>query len=171
MNLGSYRDGGIPKGCPQDLVTRLKRLEVQGRAPNIPPSPEELELDAKIRHWPRTAERDPYQAGVEQSAARWAILCHSLQRVLRTDTRGISRVVDQARGHVHYRHNDHVHTRRFTLGGSHSEIEIPEILDHLRLQHRTIELRYAWPFDLGHVANTLAAQIQRCSPVVCDANQ
>jgi sirohydrochlorin cobaltochelatase len=39
--------GGIPKDCPQDLVTRLKRLEAQRRAAKQPPSPEELELDQK----------------------------------------------------------------------------------------------------------------------------
>ncbi|MBH0191206.1 MAG: hypothetical protein HP492_05470, partial [Nitrospira sp.] len=57
--------GGIPKGCPQDMVTKLKRLEAQRRAAKLPPSVEELELDAKIRRWPRTAETDPYQAGLE----------------------------------------------------------------------------------------------------------
>jgi sirohydrochlorin cobaltochelatase len=49
----------------------------------------------------------------------------------------------------------------FTPGGSHSEIEIPEILDHLRPQHPEVELRYAWPFDLQQVASTLAEQVKR----------
>ena len=62
--------GGIPKDCPQELVTRLKRLEAQRRAAKMPPSPEEIELDTKIRRWPRTAETEPYQAGLETVAAR-----------------------------------------------------------------------------------------------------
>ena len=37
--------GGIPKGCPQELVTKLKRLEAQRHAAKKPPSPEEIELD------------------------------------------------------------------------------------------------------------------------------
>ena len=41
--------GGIPKGCPQELVTKLKRLEAQRRAAKLPPSAEEIELDTKIR--------------------------------------------------------------------------------------------------------------------------
>ena len=45
--------GGIPKGCPAEMVTKLKRLEAQRRAANQPASAEELELDGKIRHWPR----------------------------------------------------------------------------------------------------------------------
>ena len=62
--------GGIPKDCPHDLVTRLKRLESQRRAANKPPSAEEIELDVKIRRWPRTASTDPYQSGLESVAAR-----------------------------------------------------------------------------------------------------
>jgi len=51
----------------------------------------------------------------------------------------------------------------FTPGGSHSEVEIPEILDHLRPQYPGVELHYAWPFDLNLVANTLAEQVKRFS--------
>ncbi|THJ23816.1 MAG: hypothetical protein CAF44_001665 [Nitrospira sp. CG24D] len=56
-----------------------------------------------------------------------------------------------------------VTTTMFTPGGSHSEVEIPEILDHLRPQYPGVELRYAWPFDLQLVANTLAEQVKRFS--------
>ncbi len=56
-----------------------------------------------------------------------------------------------------------VTTTMFTPGGSHSEVEIPEILDQLRPRHPDVELRYAWPFDLQLVANTLAEQLQRFS--------
>jgi sirohydrochlorin cobaltochelatase len=51
----------------------------------------------------------------------------------------------------------------FTPGGSHSEVEIPEILEHLRPQYPGVELRYAWPFDLSLVAGTLAEQVRRFS--------
>ena len=54
-----------------------------------------------------------------------------------------------------------VTTTMVTPGGSHSEVEIPEILNHLRLRYPTVELRYAWPFDLQQVAQTLAQQIRR----------
>ena len=56
-----------------------------------------------------------------------------------------------------------VTTTMFTPGGSHSEVEIPEILDHLRPQYPAVELRYAWPFDLELVAHTLAEQVKRFS--------
>ncbi len=56
-----------------------------------------------------------------------------------------------------------VTTTMLTPGGSHSEVEIPEILDHLQPQHPGVELRYAWPFDLQQVAKTLEDQVRRFS--------
>ena len=56
-----------------------------------------------------------------------------------------------------------VTTTMFTPGGSHSEVEIPEILDHLRPLYPKVTLRYAWPFDLNLVANTLTEQVKRFS--------
>ena len=154
--------GGIPRGCPPEMVTKLKRLEAQRRAAKQPPSAEEMELDAKIRHWPRTAETDPYQAGLEAVAAQ---LRKNLGGVLfavaynefcaPTLEASVEQLVKQGATHIT------VTTTMFTPGGSHSEVEIPEILDHLRPQYPAVELRYAWPFDLSLVAKTLAQQVQR----------
>ncbi|MCX5724017.1 MAG: CbiX/SirB N-terminal domain-containing protein [Nitrospirae bacterium] len=156
--------GGIPKGCPQELVTKLKRLEAQRRAAKMPPSPEEIELDTKIRQMPRTPETDPYQSGLESVATR---LRANLGEVLfavaynefcaPTLEESVEKLIQQGATHIT------VTTTMFTPGGSHSEIEIPEILDHLKPKHPEIELRYAWPFDLNLVANTLAEQISRFS--------
>jgi sirohydrochlorin cobaltochelatase len=156
--------GGIPKDCPQELVTRLKRLEAQRRAAKLPRSPEEIELDGKIRSWPRTAETEPYQAGLEAVATR---LRTQLGGVLfavaynefcaPTLEESVESLIQQGATHIT------VTTTMFTPGGSHSEIEIPEILDHLKPKHPGIALRYAWPFDLNLVANTLAEQITRFS--------
>ena len=156
--------GGIPKGCPQDLVTKLKRLEAQRRAAKLPPSVEELELDAKIRRWPRTAETDPYQAGLEAVAAGLrARLDGALFAVAYNEfcastlEESVKALIKQGATHIT------VTTTMFTPGGSHSEVEIPEILDQLRPQYPDVELRYAWPFDLQLVANTLAEQVKRFS--------
>ena len=156
--------GGIPKDCPQELVTRLKRLEGQRRAAKMPPSPEEIELDSKIRRWPRTAETEPYQAGLETVAARLrAQVDGALFAVAYNEfcaptlEESVEELIKQGATHII------VTTTMFTPGGSHSELEIPEILDHLRPQHPGVELRYAWPFDLNLVATTLAEQIKRFS--------
>ena len=156
--------GGIPKDCPQDLVTKLKRLEAQRRATKQPASPEELELDQKIRRWPRTKETDPYQSGLE---AVGAMLRPHLNGVVfamaynefcaPTLEEAVEDLVKQGATSIT------VLTTMFTPGGSHSEVEIPEILDHLRPLYPTVELRYAWPFDLQLIAKTLAEQLRRCS--------
>jgi sirohydrochlorin cobaltochelatase len=156
--------GGIPKGCPQELVTQLKRLEAQRRAAKLPPSAAERELDTKIRQWPRTAETDPYQAGLETVAARlraqldgalFAVAYNEFCAPTLEDS--VEALIKQGATHIV------VTTTMFTPGGSHSEVEIPEILDHLRPQYPGVELRYAWPFDLDSVANTLAEQVKRFS--------
>ena len=156
--------GGIPKDCPQDLVTRLKRLEAQRRAAKQPPSSEELELDQKIRRWPRTAATDPYQFGLEAVAealrphlngALFAVAYNEFcGPTLEEAVKGLV-----AKGATHIT----VATTMFTPGGSHSEVEIPEILDHLRPQYPGVELRYAWPFDLQLIAMTLVDQLKRFS--------
>ena len=156
--------GGIPKGCPQEWVTKLKRLEGQRRTAKMPPSAEEIELDTKIRQMPRTPETDPYQAGLEAVAAQ---LRANLGDVLfavaynefcaPTLEASVEELVKKGATRIT------VTTTMFTPGGSHSEVEIPEILDHLRPQYPGVELRYAWPFDLRLVANTLAEQVKRFS--------
>jgi len=156
--------GGIPKGCPQELVTKLKRLEAQRHAAKLPPSTEEIELDTQIRHWPRTAETDPYQAGLETVAARlraqldgelFAVAYNEFCAPTLEDS--VEALIKQGATHIT------VTTTMFTPGGSHSEVEIPEILDQLRPQYPDVELRYAWPFDLELVANTLAEQVKHFS--------
>ena len=154
--------GGIPKDCPQDLVTRLKRLEAQRRAAKLPPSPEEVELDNRIRRWPRTDESDPYRSGLEAVAVQ---LRSQLDGILfavaynefcaPTLEEAVEDLISRGATHIT------VTTTMFTPGGSHAEIEIPESLAQLRPRHPNIELRYAWPFDLGDVAHTLARQIRR----------
>ena len=159
--------GGIPKDCPQELVTRLKRLEAQRRAAKLPPSPEEIKLDTKIRRWPRTAATDPYQSGLQALAAQ---LQSQLDGVLfgiafnefcgPTLEEAVEDLIKKGATQIT------VTTTMFTPGGSHSEVEIPEILDHLRPQYPGVDLRYAWPFDLQLVASTLAEQIRRFSKEV-----
>ena len=156
--------GGIPKGCPQELVTKLKRLEAQRRAAKMPPSLEEIELDGKIRQWPRTPETDPYQSGLEAVAAQlraklgevlFAVAYNEFCAPTLEDS--VKELIKKGATHII------VTTTMFTPGGSHSEIEIPEILDHMRPQYPGVDLRYAWPFDLERVANTLAEQVKRFS--------
>ena len=156
--------GGIPKDCPQELVTRLKRLEAQRRAAETPPTPEERELDTKIRRWPRTPATDPYQPGLEAVAAQLRVQLGGVLFAVAYNEFCTPSLEEAVESLINQGTTDiTVTTTMFTPGGSHSEIEIPEILDHLRMQHPGVELRYAWPFDLGLAASMLAKQIQRFS--------
>jgi len=156
--------GGIPKDCPQELVTRLKRLEGQRRAAKLPPSPEELELDRTIRRWPRTDATDPYRSGLEAVAAQLRPLLDDILFTVAynefcapTLEEAVEELIRQGATKII------VATTMFTPGGSHSETEIPETLAQLSPRHPNIDLRYAWPFDLREIAQTLAQQIRRFS--------
>ena len=154
--------GGIPKDCPQDLVTRLKRLEAQRRAAKQPPSQEEIELDHKIRRWPRTAATDPYQAGLEAVAEQLkpcldgALFALAFNEFCApTLEEAVEDLINQGATSIT------VLTTMFTPGGSHSEVEIPEIIEELKKCYPMVRLRYAWPFDLSVVAKLLQEQAAR----------
>jgi sirohydrochlorin cobaltochelatase len=156
--------GGVPTDYPPELVTQLKRLEAQRRSTGRPKSTEEQELDTKIRSWPRTSTTDPYRFGLEAIAAalrphlNGALFALAYNEFCApTLEESVEELIKQGATHIT------VTTTMFTPGGAHSEVEIPAIIDSLRLRHPGISLCYAWPFDLQLVAKTLADQVSRFS--------
>ncbi len=156
--------GGIPKGFPADIVSKLKRLEAQRRAAGQPMSAEELELDTKIRTWPRTPETDPYQAGLEALGAQMKPMVGSALFALAynefcgpTLEQAVEDLIHQGAQSIT------VVSTMFTPGGSHSEYEIPEEMEELRKQHPGITLNYAWPYNLTHVSKMLVEHIGQFS--------
>ena len=141
--------GGIPRDYPREPLAALKALEAKRHASGGEPGPEEIALDRRIRQWPRTPETDPYQAGLESLATQLKVALNgdlfaiaynefcapTLEEAVETLIAAGAREI-------------RVVSSMFTPGGSHSELEIPETLAHLRGKHPTIDLRYAWPFDL-----------------------
>ncbi len=156
--------GGIPKGYPAELITKLKRLEAQRRATGSPMSSEELELDTKVRTWPRTPETDPYKAGLETlGAAMKPLLNGSLFGLAYNEfcgptlTEAVESLIRQGAQTIT------VVSTMFTPGGSHSESEIPEELEELRKKHPTVTLIYAWPYNLDKVSKMLMEHIRQFS--------
>jgi sirohydrochlorin ferrochelatase len=154
--------GGVPKDFPRDALNRLKSLEGRRKASGGAPSGEEAELDARIRAWPRTAENDPYKAGLESLAAHMAPLLDGALLALAynefcapTLAQAVQAMVARGAGEIS------VVPSMLTPGGVHSEVEIPEQIARLRALHPRLVLRYAWPFDPLRVAQMLAAQIAR----------
>ena len=156
--------GGIPKGYPQDLITKLKRLEAQRRASGSSMSSEELELDMKVRTWPRTPQSDPYQAGLEAlGAAMKPLLNGALFGLAYNEFCGptLAEAVEELIGQG--AESITVVSTMFTPGGSHSESEIPEELKELRRKHPNVTLTYAWPYNLVQVSKMLVEHIKNFS--------
>ena len=156
--------GGIPKGFPSDIVTKLKRLEAQRRATGQPMSAEELELDTKIRTWPRTPETDPYQAGLEALGAAMKPMVNGALFSLAynefcgpTLEQAVDNLIKQGAKSIT------IVSTMFTPGGSHSEYEIPEELIELRQKHPGVTLNYAWPYNLNKVSTMLVEHIGQFS--------
>lgn len=155
--------GGIPADCPGDLVSELKRLEGMRRARGlVEMSPREAELDKQIREWPRTPDSDPYAAGLEKIAHRLKervaprklVVAYNEFCAPSLEDAIAELVADGTRRII-------LTTTMFTPGGSHSEKEIPEIVEYQSKLYPGVEIRYAWPFDLDRAAEFLADQLDR----------
>jgi sirohydrochlorin cobaltochelatase len=154
--------GGVPKDFPRDEFTKLKGLEAKRRAAGSPPTTEESDLENRLRRWPRTPSNDPYQTGLEALAGHLeASLPGDLFAI--ADHEFCAPTVEEAvETLIAAKATDiTVVPSMFTPGGSHSELEIPETLHRLRIKHPTVEIRYAWPFDLSQVASMLTGQVRR----------
>ncbi len=149
--------GAVPKDAPRALVEEFKRLERVS-----PGSPEFLEVDRKLRAWPRTPATDPYKIGLEQILA-------ALQKQMPSHTtieaynEFCSPSLEEA---LEFAAQDQAETitvipTMFTRGGIHSETEIPEIIRKFSEDHPRISINYVWPFNLEALAKMLAEEISR----------
>ena len=157
--------GGVPSDFPQQETGELRKLEVQRESQGLPhPVGREKELDDKIRHWPRTPQSDPYQAGLERVADhlrkrlphQQVVIAYNEFCTPSVDVAIETLVKEGAQRII-------VTTTMFTPGGSHPEKEIPELLERARERHPTLEIQYAWPFDLDLAAEFLAKQMETFS--------
>lgn len=153
--------GAPPLGFPREAVARLKALEGRRRATKGPMSAEEEALDREVRAFPRTAENDPYRAGLEMlAAALRARLGGATLLVAYNEFCGpsleeaVAGAVERGAAHIT------VLPSMLTPGGVHAEVEIPESIAALRARFPALTLAYAWPFDLDAVAGLLAAQVE-----------
>jgi sirohydrochlorin ferrochelatase len=154
--------GAVAKDCPREWVMKLKALEVRRHQTGAEAVPEELELDRRIRTWPRTPENDPYKTGLESLANH---LRRGLNGTLLTVaynefcapslTEAVHAMIEEGVGVIT------VIPTMMTPGGVHSEVEIPVLLDQLRLRNPEARIRYIWPFDLSRVARLLVEHIEQ----------
>lgn len=157
--------GGIPADAPPELVAELKQLEgARQRRGDTQMSVRETELDNAVRQWPRTRETDPYKYGLEAVAKKLASRIGE-RRLVVAYNEFCAPSVDDAIASLAREGASKITlaTTMFTPGGSHSENEIPTIVHQARRAHPSVEIEYAWPFDLDAVADFLSAHIVRSS--------
>lgn len=154
--------GAAAKDCPRELVTRWKSLEGRRHATGGPPSAEEIELDHRIRTWPRTDANDPYRKGLLSLAeALRPLVAPAALFVAYNEfcAPTIEEAADEAIAAGAKAIT--VVPSMLTPGGIHSETEIPETLARIRERHPRVSVLYAWPYDLRAVAAMLAAHTRQ----------
>jgi sirohydrochlorin cobaltochelatase len=154
--------GAVAKDCPREWVTKLKALEAKRKVTREDPSTEELDLESRIRSWPRTPQNDPYKEGIESLAIRLKPLLNG--EMLATAYNEfcaptLEEAVEDLIAHGACRIK--VVPSMMTPGGVHSEVDIPLILEKLRTQHPQVEIQYAWPFKLDLLANLMHEHLKQ----------
>jgi sirohydrochlorin cobaltochelatase len=118
-----------------------------------------LELDAKMRAWPRTAQNDPFYAGSQALAANLsrATGCEVIVGFNEFCAPSLDDALNQAIARE--AEKVIVITPMMTRGGEHSEVDIPAAVQAAQTQHPEIPILYVWPFKVSEVASFLAEQI------------
>ena len=152
--------GGLPSDIPKEVVEDFKKVHKHRIQTGTPITSKEKELESAIRNWTRSPATDPYKYGLEKLAAHLApqledyILmtaynefCYpSIEQAADVlAEKGVTQVI--------------LVTTMITPGGSHSEKEIPEEVEALRLKYPNVNYQYAWPYDLDIFSNLLADHI------------
>ena len=154
--------GGVPRDYPRERLREMRRLEERRRSTGAPPSPEESALEAELRHWPRTPNNDPYQAGLNRLAAQLQPRLEPARLVLAYNEFCAPTVGEAVRALAAEGVTDIVAMpSMLTPGGVHAEIEIPEIINTLRAELPHLSLRYAWPFAEEHLASFFVEHLRQ----------
>jgi sirohydrochlorin cobaltochelatase len=157
--------GSIPDDIPNNELSEYfglhSRLETMPGAPPEEMKKRYLELDEKIRSWPRTGENDPFFAASNRlaSALHQKVGLEVLvgfnefcdpdieETLTKAATNGAERII--------------VVTPMMTPGGEHSEKDIPRAISKFKENNTNIKVDYSWPFDLSDVAEFLGEQIKK----------
>jgi len=152
--------GGLPSDIPKELVEDFMKVHKQRVRMKTPITSKEKDLESIIRSWERTPESDPYKSGLEKLAAHLAPKLENY--ILKTAYNEFCfPSIEQAADQLAEKNVTEVIliTTMITPGGSHSEMEIPEEVDELRLKYPNMNFQYAWPYDLDIFSNLLSDHI------------
>jgi len=155
--------GAPPNNFPeQDMVEFFglqTRLKGATGAERVALERRHLELNAKMRAWPRTAQNDPFYAGSQELAAhvKKATGCEVIVGFNEFCAPSLDDALNQAIARD--AEKVIVITPMMTRGGEHSEVDIPDAVRTAQAQHPETPILYVWPFKVSDVASFLAAQI------------
>jgi sirohydrochlorin cobaltochelatase len=160
--------GAPPNDFPRDEIAELFGLH--GRLDHAPEAQRAaleqryVELDAKVRDWPRTPENDRFWAASYQMA-RYLGQATDLEVIVGfnefcapTLDEALDQAIAQGAEQVT------VVTPMMTRGGEHSEVDIPAAIWRAEGRHPDVSFRYIWPFAIEEIAQFLAAQIAKFAP-------
>jgi len=155
--------GAPPNNFPPLEMTELfglqARLKRATGAERVALERRHLELDTKMRTWPRTAQNDPFYSGSQELAAHLSRVTGC--EVIVGFNEFCSPDLDDALNQAIARGAEKVIviTPMMTRGGEHSEVDIPAAVQTAQVRHPEIPIQYVWPFKVSEVANFLAKQI------------
>lgn len=155
--------GAVPTDVPEETTREWRALRSARRAQgDREPSARERQLDELIRRWPRSADNDPYHAGVERVAAsmgrelggmRVELAFHELcfpgvvEAIDSIVSSGCTRVV--------------AITTMVTPGGGHAERDIPAAIERAKARHPDVAIQYVGPLQLHeYVARFMASAVR-----------
>jgi len=152
--------GGLPSDIPKEVVEDFMKVHKHRIRTGTPITSKEKELESVIRNWTRSPATDPYKYGLEKLAEHLApqledyILITAYNEFCYPSIEQAADVLAE-KGVTEVT----LITTMITPGGSHSEKEIPEEIEALRLKYPDVNYQYAWPYDLGIFSNLLADHI------------
>ena len=153
--------GGLPADISSELVEKFMRIHKTRIKTGSDITKQEIELDQAIRRWKRTPENDPYKTGLESLASeleKYLDDYHVKTAYNEFCYPDIEDAVNELAGDNYSKII--LITTMITRGGSHSESEIPEEVDKLRLKHPTIDIQYAWPFCMNKFSEFLGRHVE-----------
>jgi sirohydrochlorin cobaltochelatase len=157
--------GAPPLDFPPEEMTEFMSLHARGGHTSKPDAGAQrlryVELEAKMRAWPRTGQNDPFYAGSQDLARQ--LRQESGIEVIIGFNEFCAPTLDDALERAAAREAEKivVVTPMMTRGGEHSAIDIPEAIRRAQQKFPAQKIVYAWPFATEDIARFLSSQITR----------
>jgi sirohydrochlorin cobaltochelatase len=150
----------FPRREIAEFMALHSRLEHGGFPPHERGAAEAryVEMDARIRNWPRHRENDAFFVASHDLTEELAkvtgcpVVLGFNEFCAPTVPAALNQAAEEAERVV-------VITPMLTPGGEHAEKEIPEQVEEARGRHPGVEFAYVWPYQMADVAAFLAERI------------